>query len=76
MGLKNKGFWYMGENKLYIAPGSAITGEKIIGEARKISDKSVINKSGRDKAQRIELKRNAYCIIDRPLRMHESKFNN
>ncbi len=65
----------MPENKVHIKPGTAITGDKIIGEARRISDKRVIKKSGRHQADRIELKRNAYCIIDKPLKIHESKFN-
>ena len=62
------------KNKEYIEPGSAIRGDKIIGKARDISDKSIITDSSRHRAQQVILKRNAYCVIDKPLKMFERKF--
>lgn len=44
-----------------------IDGE-LIGEARKISDIKVIVKSGRHKAQRIILRDNAMCMVDKKLK--------
>jgi len=48
--------------------GSTIKGNRIIAEARKITEPIVIVKSGRHKAQRTVLKDNAICIIDRKLK--------
>ena len=45
--------------------GDIIKGDRIIGEARKISDIQVIVKSGRRKAQRIILRDNTMCMIDK-----------
>jgi ERCC4-type nuclease len=49
----------------YTEIGDTIIGDKIIVEARKISDITIIVKSGRHKAQQIILKDNAKCIIDK-----------
>lgn len=54
--------------KIYTEEGEAIKGDRIIGEARKISDIRVIVKSGRHKAQRIILRENAMCILDKKLK--------
>lgn len=48
--------------------GDIIKGDRIIGEARKISDIQVIVKTGRHKAQRIILRDNAMCYIDKKLK--------
>ena len=53
----------------YTNEGDMIKGDRIIGEARKISDIKVIVKSGRHKAQRVILKDNAMCIIDKKLKI-------
>lgn len=45
--------------------GDSIHGHRIIAEARKISDRVVIVKSARHKAQRLVLTENAFAIIDR-----------
>lgn len=52
---------------IYTKKGDTIKGDKIICEARKISNIQLINKSGRHKAQRIVLRDNAVCIVDRVL---------
>ena len=49
----------------YTEIGDTIIGDSLIAEARKISDVTVIVKSGRHKAQRIKLKDNAICIVDK-----------
>jgi hypothetical protein len=54
--------------KIYTGEGDTIKGERIIGEARKISDIKVIVKSGRHKAQRIILRDNAMCMVDKKLK--------
>jgi len=51
--------------EVYTKEGTIIKGDRIIGEARKISDVQVIVKSGRHKAQRIILRDNATCMIDK-----------
>lgn len=40
-----------------------LIGDKVVCEARQVSKPSIINKSGRHKAQRITLKDNVECII-------------
>ncbi|MEA4957180.1 hypothetical protein SDC9_23933 [bioreactor metagenome] len=52
----------------YTKIGDTIIGDKIIVEARKIDDITVIVKSGRHKAQRTVLKDNAKCVIDKKVR--------
>ncbi len=54
--------------KVHTEQGDAIKGDRIIGEARKISDTQVIVKSGRHKTQRTILRDNAMCILDKKLR--------
>lgn len=51
--------------KIYTEEGDAIKGDRIIEEARKVSDIRVIVKSERHKVQRIILKDNAMCILDK-----------
>ena len=53
---------------IYTQTGTIRKGDRIIAEARKISDVRVIVKSGRHKAQRITLKDNAMCYIDKKLK--------
>lgn len=45
--------------------GDIIKGNRIVGEARKITDIQVIIKSGRHKTQRIILRDNTMCMIDK-----------
>ena len=47
----------------YTGEGTIVTGAKIVGEARKITDPATIAKTGRHKAQRIVLKDNAMSRI-------------
>jgi len=54
--------------KIYTEKGKVIMGDRIIAEARKISDVKVIPKSGRHKAQRVILRDNAYCLIDKKIK--------
>lgn len=49
----------------YTEIGDTMIGDKLIAEARNVSNVTVIVKSGRHKAQRIKLKDNAMCIIDK-----------
>jgi len=51
--------------EIYTDEGTVIKGDRIVGEARKISDIQVIVKSGRHKAQRVILRDNAMCMIDK-----------
>ncbi|NYB26006.1 MAG: hypothetical protein HVN34_01530 [Methanobacteriaceae archaeon] len=53
---------------IHTREGDIIKGDRIIGEARKISDIQVIAKTGRHKAQRIILRDNAMCYIDKKLK--------
>lgn len=55
-------------SKVHTDEGDIIKGDRIIGEARRISDVKVIVKSGRHKAQRITLRDNAMCLIDKKLK--------
>ena len=50
---------------VYTKVGDTIIGDKIIVEARKILEPTVIVKTGRHKSQRTVLKDNAMCIIDK-----------
>lgn len=52
----------------YTEIGDTIKGDRIIAEARKISDVRLISKSGRHKAQRVILKENALCVADKKIR--------
>lgn len=47
----------------YTERGTTIKGDRIVCEARKISQPKVIVKSGRHKAQKVVLRDNAECII-------------
>lgn len=49
----------------YTEIGDTIIGDKIIAEARNISNIIVIAKTNQHKSQRITLKDNAKCIIDK-----------
>lgn len=51
----------------YTKAEDALKGDKIIAEARQIRKIAIINKTGRHKAQRITLKDNAKCVIEREL---------
>ena len=57
----------------YTKKGDMIIGNKIFCEARKISDITIINKSGRHKAQRITLKDNAFCVIEKEVKFKGRK---
>jgi hypothetical protein len=52
----------------YIKKGDAIFGNKVIADARRIYTPRIINKSGRHKTQRIVLKDNVRCVIDKEIR--------
>ena len=52
----------------YQSKSDSISGEKIIAQARKISSPRVVNRTGDHKGQMIELKDNAFCIIDTPFK--------
>lgn len=56
---------------MHTKKGTIIKGDRIIAEARKISDVRVIVKSGRHKAQRITLKDNAMCYIDKKTKIYK-----
>lgn len=58
---------------IYTKIGDTIKEDKIICESRKISDITKINKSGRHKAQRITLRDNAMCIIEREVHFINNK---
>lgn len=47
----------------YIEEGTAIKGDVLVAEARKISKPRIIVKTGRHKSQRVILKDNASCKI-------------
>ena len=53
---------------IYTKKGDAIKGDKIIAEARKMSKVVVIAKSRRHKSQKIVLRDNALCVIDKRIR--------
>jgi hypothetical protein len=55
-------------SKVHTDEGDIIKGDRIIGEARRISDVQIIVKSGRHKAQRIILRDNAMCLVDKKLK--------
>jgi hypothetical protein len=50
-------------SQIYTNEADTLKGNKIVAEARKITDPILIVKSGRHKAQRIILKDNAMCRI-------------
>jgi len=52
----------------YTKEGTTIEGDRIVGEARKISDPVTIVKTGRHKSQRIILKDDAMCRIAKKYR--------
>ena len=52
----------------YQEVGDTLVGDRIVGEARKISKPKVIIKSGRHKAQQVVLDKNAKCRIEKKLR--------
>ena len=61
--------------EVYTNEGTIIKGDRITCEARKISDIQVIAKSGRHKAQRIILRDNAMCLIDKKLKFIKQNLN-
>lgn len=54
--------------KIFYEIGDTIKGDIIVAEARKISRPTIIVKTGRHKAQRIILKENVICRIEKKLR--------
>ncbi len=54
--------------KTYTEEGDTIAGDILVGEARSISKPRVIIKTGKHKAQRIILRENARCRIEKKLR--------
>ncbi len=57
--------------KDHLDEGDTIRGYRIYAEARKISDSTVINKTGRHRAQRVILLDNAMARIERKLKWLE-----
>lgn len=53
---------------VYTEEGDTIVGDVLVGEARKVSKPVVIAKTGRHKAQRIVLREDAKCRIEKKLR--------
>lgn len=53
---------------VYTEEGDTIVGDVLVGEARKVSKPAVIVKTGRHKAQRIVLRGDAKCRIEKKLR--------
>ncbi len=49
-------------------PGSAIHGEKIYAQARKVIHKGITMGSSRHQIERVDLEINAYAVIAKPLR--------
>lgn len=56
-------------SKVYTDIGAAIHGEKIAGEARKLTTKRVKDGSSRHRIQRIDLETDAFCVIDKAFRI-------
>ncbi len=50
-------------SEIYTNRGATLKGDRIVCEARRISQPKVIIKSGRHKAQKVVLRDNAECII-------------
>ncbi|MCC7554049.1 MAG: hypothetical protein KO202_06140 [Methanobacteriaceae archaeon] len=57
----------------YTKKGDAILGNTIIADARKVYTPRIVNKSGRHKTQRIVLKDNVKCVIDKEIRIISKK---
>ena len=49
--------------------GDALRADKIVASARRISAVRVASRTSKHKGQFIDLKDNAYCVIDVPLKM-------
>ncbi len=54
--------------RTFYKTGDTLIGDVIVAEARKISKPLIIIKTGRHKAQRVTLKENAKCRIEKKLR--------
>ncbi len=54
--------------EIYTGRGTVIKGDRIVCEARKISQTKVIVRSDRHKAQKVVLRDNAMCIIVKELK--------
>ncbi|MEN4006619.1 MAG: hypothetical protein PQ975_12355 [Methanobacterium sp.] len=54
--------------EIYTGRETVIKGDRIVCEARKISQTKVIVRSGRHKAQKVVLRDNAVCIIVKELK--------
>lgn len=50
------------------AENSAIQGEKIYAQARKVIEKGITTGSSTHQLQRVDLEKNAYAVIAKPLR--------
>ena len=46
--------------------GDSLKAHKIVATARKVSARRVNHRTSNDKSQFIDLKNNAYCVIDTP----------
>lgn len=53
----------------YRNPGDALRGDKIVVQAFKIDPVRLIQQSGSHKGHRTTLRKNAYCVIDIPLKV-------
>ena len=48
--------------------GDSLRGDKIVASARRISTRRVAQRTSKHKGQFVDLRDNAYCVIDIPLR--------
>jgi hypothetical protein len=55
--------------RIYTQEGDTIVGDILVGETRAISKPTLIIRTGRHKAQRIILRENARCRIEKKLRL-------
>jgi uncharacterized membrane protein YdbT with pleckstrin-like domain len=53
--------------KTYYEPGTAIRGEKVTAQARKLHRKTVTAGTSTHEIQELRLEGSVFCIIDRPL---------
>lgn len=49
--------------------GDSIRGSRIVAQAMKIGNMNLINRTGSHRGYHIILKRNAYCVIEEPLKI-------
>jgi len=60
-------------NNIYRSEGDAITGERVIAQARSIGKSITVKGTSRHRIQQISLRNNVFCLIDRAFRIPERK---